>query len=74
MKRLLIISLLCFSFSSLCAQTVDVVEQGQKVSLRGLSMPTASVVWASGSNGKVAKSVDGGATFRWMTVQWLYQA
>jgi hypothetical protein len=69
MKNLLIICLSCFSFSSLSAQTVVVVEQGQKVSLRGLSMPTSSVVWASGSNGKVAKSVDGGNTFRWMTVE-----
>jgi len=69
MKNILIIFLFCFSFSSLFAQTVVVVEQGQKVSLRGLSMPTASVVWASGSNGKVAKSVDGGNSFRWMTVE-----
>ena len=65
----MIICLSCFSFSSFFAQTVVVVEQGQKVSLRGLSMPTASVVWASGSNGKVTKSVDGGNTFRWMTVE-----
>lgn len=69
MRSLLIISLFYFSFSSLCAQTIVVVEQGQKISLRGLSMPTASVVWASGSNGKVAKSVDGGNTFRWITVE-----
>jgi hypothetical protein len=69
MRSLLIICLSCFSFSSIFSQTVVVVEQGQKVSLRGLSMPTASVVWASGSNGKVAKSVDGGSTFRWMTVE-----
>lgn len=69
MKSLLIICIFCFSFSSLFAQTVIVVEQGQKISLRGLSMPTASVVWASGSSGKVAKSVDGGNTFRWMTVE-----
>ena len=65
----MIICLSCFSFSSLFAQTVVVVEQGQKVSIRGLSMPTASVVWASGSNGMVAKSVDGGKTFRWMRVE-----
>jgi photosystem II stability/assembly factor-like uncharacterized protein len=69
MRRLLIISLFCFSFMRLCAQNIVVVEQGQKVSLRGLSLPTASFVWVSGSNGKVAKSVDGGNTFRWMTVE-----
>ena len=69
MKYLLIICLFCFSLVSVCAQTVVVVEQGQKVSIRGLSMPSASVVWASGSNGMVAKSVDGGNTFRWMRVE-----
>jgi len=69
MKNLLITCLFCFSLVSINAQTVVVVEQGQKVSIRGLSMPTASVVWASGSNGMVAKSVDGGKTFRWMRVE-----
>ena len=32
-------------------------------------MPSSSVVWASGSNGMVAKSVDGGNTFRWIRVE-----
>lgn len=69
MKNILIICLFCFSLVNVNAQKVVVVEQGQKVSIRGLSMPTASVVWASGSNGMVAKSVDGGKTFRWMRVE-----
>lgn len=69
MKPLLIICFFCFSLVSVNAQTVVVVEQGQKVSIRGLSMPSASIVWASGSNGMVAKSVDGGNTFRWMRVE-----
>jgi hypothetical protein len=69
MKPLLIICLFCFSLVSVCAQTVVVVEQWQKISIRGLSMPSALVVWASGSNGMVAKSVDGGNTFRWMRVE-----
>ena len=69
MKPVLIICFFCFSLVSVYAQTVVVVEQGQKTSLRGLSMPTASVVWASGSNGMVAKSVDWGNSFRWMRVE-----
>ena len=68
MKRVLIICLFFFSLFSLSAQSIIMVEQGQKISIRGLSMPSASVVWASGSNGMVAKSVDGGNTFRWMRV------
>jgi len=69
MRNLFVICLFIFSVGSSCAQTIVVLEQGQKTSLRGLSMPTASVVWASGSNGKVAKSVDGGNTFRWISVE-----
>ena len=69
MRSLLIIFVFCFSFSGIFAQTITVIEQGQKTSIRGLSMPSASVVWASGSNGMVAKSVDGGNSFRWMKVE-----
>ena len=69
MKPVLIICLFCFSLVSLSAQSVVMVEQGQRISIRGLSMPTSSVVWASGSNGMVAKSVDGGNSFRWMRVE-----
>jgi hypothetical protein len=69
MKPVLIICLFCFSLFSLSAQSVVMVELGQKISIRGLSMPSASVVWASGSNGMVAKSVDGGNTFRWIRVE-----
>jgi len=69
MKPVLIICIFCFSLFSLSAQSVVMVEQGQKISIRGLSMPSASVVWASGSNGMVAKSVDGGNTFRWIRVE-----
>ncbi len=35
------------------------------VSLRGLSAPTDSVVWASGSRGTVGRSLDGGRTWQW---------
>ncbi len=69
MKHVLIICLFFFSLVSIYAQSVVMVEQGQKISIRGLSMPSASVVWASCSNGMVAKSVDGGNTFRWRRVE-----
>lgn len=38
------------------------------VSLRGLSAPTDSVVWASGTRGTVGKSVNGGRTWQWFQV------
>lgn len=47
---------------------LQVLESGRKVSIRGLSVVTDQVIWASGTGGAVAKSVDGGATWDWMTV------
>ena len=51
------------------AQSVDVLQEGKPVSLRGLSVVTDRVAWASGSKGTVAKTVDSGKTWQWMTVQ-----
>ena len=49
-------------------QTIKVLTQGQPTSIRGLSVPNDSTVWASGSKGYVAKSVDGGQSFSWLLV------
>ena len=67
MKRLLTpVFAVLFSFSF--GQTITVLADKPGVSLRGLSVVTDSVVWASGSKGTVAHSADGGKTFEWMTV------
>lgn len=50
------------------SQTIKVLTQGQPTSIRGLSVPNDSTVWASGSKGYVAKSVDGGQSFSWLLV------
>ena len=64
--------LLTFLFSLLItisfSQTINILINKPKVSLRGLSVVDNKVLWASGSNGTVARSVDGGATFQWQTV------
>ena len=41
------------------AQYVKVLTAGTKTSLRGLSVVSDKIIWASGSNGTVAKSLDG---------------
>ncbi len=47
---------------------IKVLESGKKVSIRGLSVVTDDIVWASGSSGSVARSIDGGNTWTWMVV------
>jgi photosystem II stability/assembly factor-like uncharacterized protein len=51
------------------AQSVTVVEQGQPCSIRGLSVVNNKVAWASGSNGHVALSTDGGHSWKWQQVK-----
>ncbi len=50
------------------AQTFSVkaLTENTKTSLRGLSVVTDKVVWVSGSNGSVGKTLDGGATWQWI--------
>ena len=48
---------------------IQVLEQGRKTSIRGMSVVTDKIVWVSGSGGSVGKSVDGGKTFNWITVK-----
>lgn len=48
---------------------VQMIASGTNTSLRGMSMPTDNVIWVSGSNGTVGKSVDSGKSFRWIIVK-----
>ena len=57
-----------FTVSSF-AQTIKILNSGDKISLRGLSVVDDKVVWVSGSTGKVGRSVDGGNTWKWFTVK-----
>jgi photosystem II stability/assembly factor-like uncharacterized protein len=51
------------------SQRVELLQEGTKSSLRGLSVVSDDVIWCSGSNGMVGKSVDGGLSFRWIQVK-----
>jgi photosystem II stability/assembly factor-like uncharacterized protein len=51
------------------SQTVQMLANGTKTSIRGLSVVNDNVLWASGSYGTVARSTDGGQTFNWITVK-----
>ena len=69
MKIIITTLLLCFSVFLLQAQTLQVLVKDKKTSLRGLSVVNDKIVWVSGSNGTVARSIDGGITWNWMTVK-----
>ena len=59
-----------FICSSLNAQYQIMELTAQKgVSIRAMSVPSAKVIWASGSKGMVAKSTNEGSTFEWMQVK-----
>jgi hypothetical protein len=62
------ILLVAFPYLNL-AQELKILTSGVNTSLRGLSVIDENIVWSSGSNGKVAKTTDGGKSFQWFTVQ-----
>jgi len=51
------------------AQKIEHFTSGTKSSLRGLSVVTDQIIWVSGSNGSVGKSLNGGTTWEWMAVK-----
>jgi len=48
---------------------IEIVTTGIKTSLRGLSVVNDNVIWVSGSNGTVGKSLNGGKSWKWITVK-----
>jgi photosystem II stability/assembly factor-like uncharacterized protein len=66
MSRILILLLL--SFPQLHAQTLKTVNSSYKTSIRGLSVVNNTIIWVSGSNGTVGRSLDKGKTWHWIAV------
>ncbi len=48
--------------------SVSVITSGTNTSIRGMSIAGEQVIWVSGSNGTIGKSVNGGNTWRWMMI------
>ena len=68
---LLTIILSITTFNSAFSQKavgVELITSGTNTSLRGMSLPSDSVIWVSGSNGTIGKSVNSGKTWSWMIV------
>jgi len=51
------------------AQHIEISQQGQPTSIRGLSVVDDSVAWVSGSKGYVATTTNGGKTWTWQQVK-----
>ncbi len=69
MKKISFLVSFYFFIAAAAAQTVQVIVSDKKTSMRGLSVVNNKVVWVSGSNGTVGKSIDGGDNWTWMTVK-----
>ncbi len=68
--RIISLVFVLFYCNGLFAQPgITVLDSGHKASLRGLSVVNDNIVWASGSNGTVARSLNGGKSFEWMKVK-----
>ena len=50
------------------APYVEILTNGTKTSLRGLSVVNDNIVWVSGSQGTVGRSTNAGKNWKWMTV------
>lgn len=50
------------------AQTIQLLDSAKTTSIRGLSVVNDNIVWVSGANGMVGRSIDGGASFKWTKV------
>ncbi len=63
---LLLLLLIC---TNIHAQQIKIVNTGTKISIRGLSVVNDKIIWTSGSNGMIGKSVDSGNTWKWIQVK-----
>jgi len=68
-KKFFCIVAILLSAEILSAQEIKILTSGANTSLRGLSVVNNETLWVSGSNGIVGKSIDGGNTWKWMTVK-----
>lgn len=55
--------------SVLQAQKIELLEQGKRTSIRGLSVVNDKVAWISGSGGYLAITTDAGKTWAWQQVK-----
>jgi len=63
MRTLIIVFAVVFNINPLFSQSIVLLTEGTKTSLRGLSVLNEKIIWASGSNGMVFRSTNAGSSF-----------
>jgi hypothetical protein len=58
-----------FLFQNSFGQKIKILSDSIHSSFRGLSVVNNDVLWVSGSNGTVGKSIDGGRNWKWIIVK-----
>jgi photosystem II stability/assembly factor-like uncharacterized protein len=61
--------LILFAVAGARCQKIELLKTGCTEILRGLSVPTPAIVWASGTHGTVGRSVDSGRTWKWTSIK-----
>jgi hypothetical protein len=65
----IVLALLLVNLQLGAQNPIKILTSKKGVSLRGMSIPSKNVIWASGSKGSVVKSVNGGESFEWLQVK-----
>ena len=60
LMRFTIVLLLLLTVHGLSAQSITMLVEKANISIRGMSVVNDNVIWVSGTNGSVAKSIDDG--------------
>jgi len=66
MKKILWCLLVAPFFCTAQSVSLKPLNENTKTSLRGLSVVSDKVIWVSGSNGSVGKTIDGGKSWQWI--------
>src|ERR1700744_1759817 len=68
LKNIAAFLLLLLPFTSF-AQHIEILQQGQPTSIRGLSVVDDNIAWISGSKGHIAITKNGGKTWDWQQIK-----
>ena len=68
-KIIILLFFIGWNVKTVQCQFVQILSSGTKTSIRGLSVVDDRIIWVSGSNGTIGKSVDSGKSFKWIIVK-----